>query len=289
MSKGLVLILGLILVGLLGILAAGLQTLEFREGLPLPELREPAPGEAGLLPLPLGPAERLLDLMPWIILVIVILGAVVFRQKLIREVFRLRWLVALVVLLALLGLRPWHTELPLEQEELIEGRPPAQSGPVIPSPDYPTGDGTQGPPVTLPGWVTYLAAAALALPLVWLGWWLARRAAQRVHKRAAKDELRELAAQASADLRAGVPVEEVVIRCWARMAEIMACRAGATDPAITPRELAQLLARWGVRDEAISELTRLFEEVRYGARADGPRRERALAALMAIEEAYGSA
>ncbi|MFP3898281.1 MAG: DUF4129 domain-containing protein [Dehalococcoidia bacterium] len=101
--------------------------------------------------------------------------------------------------------------------------------------------------------------------------------------------MREAAAQAVAELRAGLSVEEVVVRCWARMAEILAVRVGGRDPALTPRELARSLARRGVRHEAITELTGLFEEVRYGAKADAPRRERALAALAAIEEAYGAA
>jgi hypothetical protein len=137
--------------------------------------------------------------------------------------------------------------------------------------------------------VTYLAAAVLAVPVVWLGWRLARRAAQRYRKQVPEETLRQAAAQATAELRAGLDVKEVVIRCWARMAEILAARAGGDAPSITPREFAQLLARWGVHHEAVAKLTSLFEEVRYGDRADAPRREQALAALEAIEEAYGSA
>ncbi|MBE0430936.1 MAG: DUF4129 domain-containing protein [Dehalococcoidia bacterium] len=289
MSRWRVLVLGLTLVALLGMLAAGLQTLEFRPGLPMPELDEPAPGESLILPFPRTLMGHILDLTPWIILGIVILGAVVYRRKLVKEVFRLRLLIVLMVLLAVFGLRPGQTELPAEQEELFENGQPAQLVPALPSPDDWATDGTEQQPVALPDWVTYLAAVALAVPLVLLGWWLARQAARRYRKREEEEELRQVAAQAAADLRAGLSAEEVVIRCWARMAEIVAGRAGGSAPAFTPRELTQLLARWGVRHEAIAELTRLFEEVRYGAKADAPRRERALAALAAIEEAYGVA
>jgi hypothetical protein len=294
MSKRRILVLGLAIVVLVGLIAAGLQTLEFRAGVPMPELGEPETGHKFVLPFPYAFLERLLDVMPWIILGIVLLGVAVFRRKLFSEFGRARLIISLLLVLALFGLRPWLNQATVSEEELTDVEeaaiidPPEFWQPTIPSPDW-IEDPAQEQPMSVPGWVTYLIAAALAVPLVWLGWWLARRAAQRGHKRAARDELRELAAQASADLRAGVPVEEVVIRCWARMAEILAGRAGETGPAITPRELARLLERWGVHHQAIVELTSLFEEVRYGAKADAPRRERAVAALQAIEEAYGSA
>ena len=283
------------MVVLLGLIAAGLQTLEFRAGLPLPDLDEdPDRGQAVLLPFPYALLERLFGIMPWLILVVLIVGVAILRRRIFTEFGRMRIIILLLLLAALFGLRPWHSQSPVLEEEPVEVEeemvvtPPEFWQPTIPSPDW-IEDPAQERPVALPGWVTYLIAAALAVPLVWLGWWLARRATRRYQKKVPEYDLREIAAQASADLRAGLPVEDVVIRCWARMAEILAGKAGETGPAITPRELAQLLARWGVRHEAIVELTRLFEEVRYGARADAPRRERALAALEAIEEAYGAA
>ena len=301
MSKRRTLALGLAMVVLVGLIAAGLQTLEFRPGVPMPDRGQPEPGGMAVLPFPYALLGRLLDLMPWIVLAAFIFVVVIFRRKIFGEVFRLRMLIAFLVFLALLGLRPWDNQSPVLEEEPVEVEeemvvpPPEFWQPTIPSPDW-IEDPAQERPVALPGWVTYLIAAALAVPLVWLGWWLARRATRRYQKKVPEYDLREIAAQASADLRAGLPVEDVVIRCWARMAEILAGKAGETGPAITPRELARLLERWGVHHQrwgvhrqAIVELTSLFEEVRYGARADAPRRERALAALEAIEEAYGSA
>jgi len=294
MNKRRILVMGLAMVVLLVVLAAGLQTLEFRAGHAMLEPKEPEPGGLYTLPLPYALMRWLLDRMPWIILAVLILGAVVFRRKLFEEVFRLRILIICIVMLAVFGLRPWYNQPPVDEEQPTEVEEevvvnlPGFFQPVIPPPDW-SEDTPQEQPAALPGWVTYLAAAAVAVPVVWLGWWLARQAARRYRKREDEEELREVAAQAAADLRAGLSLEEVVIRCWARMAEILAGRAGGTAPAITPRELAQLLAEWGVRDEAVAELTWLFEEVRYGGRADAPRRERALAALEAIEEAYGPA
>lgn len=294
MNKRRILILGLAMIVLLGLLAAGLQPLEFRAGLPVPDPGGPETGGTYVLPFPYALLERLLDLMPWLCLLAVILGAAIFWRKLFSEFARVRILISLLLILAVLGLRPWLNQSAVYEEDLTEVEekaminPPELWQPAFPSPDW-VEDPAREQPVTLPGWVTYLTAAALALPLVWLGWWLARRAARRYRKGPPEESLREAAARAAAELRAGASVEEVVIRCWARMAEILARTAGGNAPPITARELAQLLAKRGVRDQAIVELTRLFEEVRYGDKADAPRRERALAALEAIEEAYGTA
>jgi len=294
MNKWRVLALGLTVVVLLGLLAAGLQTLEFRGGhqYAISDLEQPGWGESAVLPLPYALMERILEAMPWFILGILILGAVVFRRKLLREVIRFRVLIVFMVLLALIGLRAGHGLLPVEEEveqEFIPG-PPAESWqPPFPPPEPGPGDTTPQSPPQLPWWVTYLVATALAVPAVWLGWHFVRRAARRKQTEVSDDSLQDIAAEAAAELRAGLPFDEVVIRCWARMAEILARRAGGNAPQMTPRELASVLTRWGVRHEAVADLTRLFEEVRYGSKADAPRRDRAIAALAEIEEAYGPA
>ena len=296
MSKWQVLGLGFTIVLLLGLLAAGLQTLEFRGALlDLGGEGPGEPGEAVLLPYPYA-LERLLEFMPWIIMGTLILGFLVFRRELFRQLAKQKALIALVaflVILAMIGLRPGqapiHEEPPPEEPQLEEGPPADFWQPGIPS--FGDEDAEQRLPPTLPSWITYLAAAAVAVPVVWLAWRLGRRVTRRevIRDDDKLKELRGVLSDAADGLRAGASVEEVVIRCWARMAEILAPRAGGTDPAITPREFARLLTKWGVRHEAVSQLTALFEEVRYGAKPDEPRRDRALAALAAIEEAYGPA
>ncbi len=296
MSKWQVLGLGFTIVVLLGVLAAGLQTLEFRGGiLGSDDFEQGEPGGTVLLPFPYVQMERLLELMPWIMLATLVLGFLVFRRELFKQLAKRKALIvitAFLVILAMIGLRtihlPIHEEPPPPDQELNEGPPADIWQPGIPS--FGDEDAEQRLPPTLPSWITYLAAAAVAVPAVWLAWSLGRRVTHRASIAEAQKlkELRGVLTDAADDLRAGAPVEEVVIRCWARMADILSPLAGGTDPAITPREFARLLTKWGVRHEAVSELTGLFEEVRYGARPDEPRRDRALAALAAIEEAYAS-
>jgi len=294
MSKWQVLILGFTLVILVGLLAGGLQALEFRGGQLSPEHEEPDAYGQGVLPFSRALTERILDIMPWFILGSAILGMAFFRRKLLY-----RWRVNLMVftviifmgvlLIAILPGLLADQEPPTDAEDELENGEPAGSwGPGFPSQEPGPGDTPQQYPVAVPSWVTYLAATALVVPLVWLGWRLVRRTTTPKPSQM-DDELQIVAARAVDDLRAGVSVDEVVIRCWAQMADVLAPRAGGLAPAATPRELARLLVERGVRHHSVAELTGLFEEVRYGAKADEARRERALAALAAIEEAYGSA
>ncbi len=296
MSKWRVLGLGFTIVVLMGMLAAGLQTLEFRGGiLNSGDFGESEPGGAVLLPFPYAQMERLLELMPWIMVGTLVLGFLVFRREVFKLLAKHKALIAvaaLVLILAAIGLRPDQAlideEPPPDEPAIEDGMPGDVWQPVTPPVE--DEDVQQIAPPTLPFWITYLTAAAVAVPLVWLAWRLGRRVTRReiIADDDKLKELRGVLADAAENLRAGASVEEVVINCWARMAEILSPLAGGTDPSITPREFARLLTKWGVRHEAVSELTGLFEEVRYGAKPDQPRRDRALAALAAIEEAYAS-
>lgn len=290
--------LGVTVMILLAVLAVGLQTLQFRGGYgPVVPKWELTSGGAAVFPMLSAILERFLGLMPWFFVGLSVIAVIIFRRKLFHQTPRNQALVALVaflVFLAVIGTmndrRPSIEHELTEAEQGLVNRDPADIWqPEIPPPDARAEDDTEASSAALPWWATYLVATALAVPLAWLGWSLLRRATRREQTRASKEDLHEIAAQAAAELRAGCAVEEVVIRCWARMADVLANRVEATSASITPRELAAVLARWGVHHQAIAELTTLFEEVRYGRKADAPRRDRALAALAAIEEAYHAA
>lgn len=282
-------ILGLTLIVLIGLLAAGLQTIEFRGGQPLPDLGEPEMGGPGVLPFPYAFMERLLELMPWVILGIIILAIIIFRKKILKE-FTWRIIISCLIILGLFGLFQLIEPLTENNEEdLINNGGPWQPPWGQPWEPDPNGEPTDPPDelAELPWWSSYIIAAMLATLLVWLIWRLIRKISQKYEATPPDKELREAAIQATDELRAGLPAEEVVIRCWTKMAEILTKRTPKeNEPAVTPRELAQILAKWGMRDQAITELTQLFEEVRYGAKADASRRNRALAALTTIEKAY---
>lgn len=280
MNRKWLLLFGAFLIGGAGLLAAALAGLEFRGGR-LPwgggEAEPDLPG--GNVPLELPSA--LFDLLV-VVLLVVLLGYVAAqlltpegRRRLLRQAL---WLgLVLLVLFLARGIFQ-RIQAPLEPEP--EAGPPA----VLPWSvgGAPSGAPPATPP-TAPGWAAYLGAALLAgaLGFVLWRWWTARRPS-------AADEVREALAEASADLQAGLPVADVVVRCWARMVAIFSRRVKeATAPEVTPRELAERLVALGFREEGVWVLTRLFEEVRYGHKDSEPRRGEALAALEAIERAYG--
>ena len=136
-------------------------------------------------------------------------------------------------------------------------------------------------PPDLPPALTYLLSVALLLLTFGLLWLFGRRFASR-RLRPAKDlSLEDIAAAARSSLRglsAGLAWDDAILQCYVRMTEVVARKRGhQRDLAATPSEFAAHLERSGLPAESVRRLTRLFESVRYGARASGER-ERAEAA-----------
>lgn len=78
--------------------------------------------------------------------------------------------------------------------------------------------------------------------------------------------------------------ENGVYRAWARMAEVLDVEHPDTS---TPREFADAALAAGLNPEDVSELTELFEEVRYGTTDVTPAQEdRAREALRRIEQTH---
>ncbi len=284
MSRGRILLSGVLVVLLLGVLSAGLHDMEFRSGRfgALPEPPEPG---LGALPLPYRWAEVLLEVWVWIFVGGALIGFVVsmfdrrLRKRVLLGLFGalLCAFAFMVVMESLVGEMPDELLLPDEEAAGAWGpvMTPEASEPVPERPDA-------------PGWLLYVAAVAGATLLLVGGWWVVGKVRARIRRTDAETELRQTVAQAAEELREGLPVDEVVIRCWARMAELLAPRLGpAGAPTVTPREMAAALRGHGVHDQAVEELTALFEEVRYGHKEALTRRDRALSALSAVEGAYG--
>ena len=74
------------------------------------------------------------------------------------------------------------------------------------------------------------------------------------------------------------------MRCYYDMVRVLNEERGITRPrAMTPREFEERLRELGIPDEPVRRLTRLFEEVRYGAKTPGEsEEEQAIFCLNAI-------
>jgi hypothetical protein len=148
-------------------------------------------------------------------------------------------------------------------------------------------------PFTPPSpWVALAAAFTLSAVLVTavasVTWYLWLTSQSPVP--APATEMADLAreAQSAVDaLRSGAPLYDVVIRCYHDMSRVLSERRGIERAeAMTPAEFEGHLLRLGMPQEPVSNLTRLFEEVRYGTKEPGPAEgERALASLTAIVQA----
>lgn len=280
MTRARLLLVGAFLIVGLGLLVASLPETPFRGGkLPwdTPTATPGAPGGQARFGEPTAILDVLLAVMILLfgVYVLVHITSPEGRRRILRQAVRLA-----VILVALFLARDLLAPRGVEEPEREAG-PSA----VLPWSGLDGAGGRREPsaPPTVPSWAGYLGAALLAGVIALWGW---RRWGLRQPHSA--DQISEVLAEASAELSAGLPVADVVIRCWAQMVAIASRRAKeATAPPLTPRELAEKLVTLGFREEAVRALTRLFEEVRYGHKDSEPRRAEALAALAAIQQAHG--
>lgn len=140
-----------------------------------------------------------------------------------------------------------------------------------------------------PNWLMLFLYVSLVLVLLLVGLFLWRSWRPRL-----PDEqtlLVQQAEQALSDLTSGGDLRDVVMRCYARMSQVLyQSRNIKRDEAMTPREFESYLAEIGLRDEHIRQLTRLFEGVRYGTQApDEYAKYQAVNCLRVIVQNYGKA
>lgn len=279
MTRARLAVLGALLIVLLGVLAAGLSGIQFRggrlpwEGLPT---EQGAPAEGA----PLGNMMWLLYVI-WGVFFAALLFTLIDPKSRRKVLLGLVAVAALLVGLSLLG--EMMERFQPEEGAAVEEEPGPAAVLPFPTEVGPVEGGEAALPGRSPHWAAYLGAVAIAAVLAW---WVLRRLRPRAAEEG--EEIRDALAEASADLEAGLPVSDVVIRCWTRMVAVLAQRTVVVNrPAVTPREIADRLTRLGFREESVLVLTKLFEEVRYGHKDSEPRRAEALAALAAIERAYG--
>ena len=279
--KLLILALTVVFVVTLLLLATSLTHLEFAPGktysfppqAPIPAENPP--------PLPSNRWMDYLNLIFWSTAGALLIAA--FVAMIVSKEHRRELLIIglMVIIIGGLGWYLWfhaHPELQLPE--------PPPNRPAYELPQQPE----EAPPVEVnpPHWSSFFlfllilgAAGLLAwrfLPRLW-------------RKESPLEGLADLAGEAAAELRGGAAVHDVVLRCYREMSELLS-RRGHIPPdvrrALTAREFERELQRVGVRDEHITRLSRLFEQVRYGGRGTGEREAaEAISCLEAIEQAYG--
>jgi hypothetical protein len=129
------------------------------------------------------------------------------------------------------------------------------------------------PPVSSTlSYVISFAFAVLLLAVLWglyRGW---KRYADLTSTKKPLVDIARIARSSLDDLTSGRESSDVIINCYLRMSDVVANRRRLRrEVAMTPREFATRLEQAGLPADAVTQLTRLFEGVRYGDRKSAPK------------------
>ena len=134
---------------------------------------------------------------------------------------------------------------------------------ITPQPDL-------GSNLETPAWLVTATGIGLALLIVSsiavIFWLIA-------HQKASTSVPKEISLEAQTAvvaLEAGGNFQDVILRCYARMGQVLSEQRGVSrESAMTPREFEKVLIKLGFPPEPVQTLTHLFEEVRYGSIQQG--------------------
>jgi hypothetical protein len=141
-------------------------------------------------------------------------------------------------------------------------------------------------PAETPPWLTVavvLVAAALLVGVA-LAVLVILRSRRQYRAAPSLDALAEAAQQTITAIHSGGDLRTSVIACYREMSRVVQEQRGLSrETAMTPREFEDVLISKGLPGDAVKNLTRLFEGVRYGSAADGAKEtEQAIASLTEI-------
>jgi Domain of unknown function (DUF4129) len=140
-----------------------------------------------------------------------------------------------------------------------------------------------GPPLgPVPLSLIWIVGLGLAAALVGVGLWAILRPAGQ----ASADRLTLQAEWALQELKKGLDLKNVIVRCYWQMGQVLQEEQGIEmETAMTVREFERLLESRGVPHLPVHQLTQLFETARYGHRATSAEDERqAVDALTTIAQ-----
>lgn len=235
------------------IVAASLRQLDFKPGLPIPELAG-APGSAAPsegVPVVRMHANEFVKILLGVTLgaaVLYVLGRALWSCKWRDIAAYLRQAIVLAVVAAGLPyLVMWlgRSKLRIAQELHLPPPTPTRTAPL-----------GAPPPVLL--WVV---GALLLLAALVLAWWIARPRRPMT----TLELIAEEAQRAWVALNSGGDLKAAIIHCYQQMSQLLAEAQGLTrEEFMTTGEFETQLTRAGVPRVPVHQLTALFERVRYG-------------------------
>lgn len=285
--KALTIVLAVIVIASLIMLAASLSQVKFEGGKPFSFSFNASSPEAtadGSSVRVRNEWKKIVFILIWIMLPLSLLSLIIWPKDIKRALqLVLRVLVSVLVLyyiITLVGPKLIRLSL-LNREGATETAAPDLTGNFPPF-----------GPLNAPWWSTFLfifiGLAALALLIWWLNGKIKIWRYRYNIKGSRLPELAGLAGAAAADIRSGMSLQNVILRCYRDMGNLLSERKKVLfSKVMTAREFEMKLSSVGVKDEHVNRLTRLFELVRYGGRNVSKAEEHeAIACLEAIEQEY---
>lgn len=268
-NKFWIILLSVLALGALLVLATGMSSMSFREGQAFGR-NEPAAPRA-------NPADLFRTVLSvpvqtqvvfWILVVamfalIAALLSPETRKRLLRTLFR----AALTYWALYLFFKRYPQVLArLGTAFTPSGGAPLEASNQVPPPTF------TPPPST--SWMTYMVSLAVVALAAFLAWRLYAAWRTALHAAASGESVHKLARIARASLRdltSGRDSTDVILNCYFRMSDVVAERRNLNrGTAMTPHEFATRLEQAGLPGEAVKQLTRLFEAVRYGGQRSSP-------------------
>ncbi len=274
---------------LLILLTSGLHNIQFRSGRPLPNFLAPAVQALAALVQQAGqgdaiPLWKLVLLWSALLLnigLILFLISPEYRKRILRQIFRF----AVTVVALYLVLKNYLLDLTSLNQSAAAGA--SAGSPLFPG----TVQGFQPPPMT--PWLSIIASLGMLLVLIFLTWMTLRWWRRRQGRRTAGtlDDIAAIMRTSLDEIVAGQDWSDVVVQAYVRMVQVVGHQRGLHRAgAMTPREFAERLQMAGLPSEAVQQLTRLFESVRYGAHPSDSEQSRiAVTCLNSILSACGVA
>lgn len=199
-------------------------------------------------------------ILVWLMVIVALLNPRI-RARVLQRVAQYLLLVSLLVGAALLW--NWLVGREDELDEIIVSPPAAaeRSYTFVNIPAY-DDETLPWPP---PAWLRYLFSFAISASAIGAGWYLWYK-----RRQLGLGELAETARSSALELEAGGELQDVILRCYAQMLEVLKRQRGIRrKEAMTPAEFATWLKAAGLPDRPVTRLTRLFERVRYGGVSSG--------------------
>jgi hypothetical protein len=140
----------------------------------------------------------------------------------------------------------------------------------------------------VPRWIVLTISTVLVITVTVIGYVLYRILFPKQAQYTPFSEIVEQAQAALDAVQLGGDYRNIIMQCYAEMLRIVREQRGLRrNSAVTASEFTSTLAKMGYPEGAVKQLTKLFEDARYGSKQHTPQQEQtAISSLQNIVESF---